>query len=152
MRHAFQYINVLRTDLGYTFKEITKYLDDGNYRTRKGLLYTEKQVRAIWNMRNDRFKKDYINYQWYIPKPEEIKLKKILLKIPIIPEEHKHDVLLGSLGNLMKDAYKIALNEAAKELKTKLQLEESNSMNVSVPRLTEALVKAVIKITFIPRI
>jgi len=147
IRHAFLYINVLRTDLGITVKEITKYLNDDNYRTRDGLPYTEKQVLEIWDMRNTKFRWEYINYQKYKPQPREIEVKQVLLKVPIIPDKPKHEILIEPPGKLIEAAYKQALIEATEELNSKLQLEKPIVLNLSVPKMIKVLIKTVKKNT-----
>jgi hypothetical protein len=75
MRHAFIYINLLKTDLGMPFNEIVKILNNDNYRTREGEQYTEKQVLDIWGKRNTKYRMEFINYRKYKASPPEDKAK-----------------------------------------------------------------------------
>jgi hypothetical protein len=81
MRHAFIYINILKTDLGLTFDEIAKYLNDDNYRTRDGETYTSARVVEVWNMRKKKYRMEYINHIKYKPSRAEVKAKHLILNI-----------------------------------------------------------------------
>lgn len=128
-----------------TFKEITKYLNDDNYRTRDGLPYTEIQVLEIWNMRETKFKMEYINYQKYMPSPPEVIAKQAILNVPNVTEKPKHEILQEPPYHLIEEAYNKALIEAAIELNSKLELNPPIDTTVTVPKLVNALIKVLIK-------
>jgi len=142
-RHAFIYINILKTDLGLSFTEITKYLNNDNYRTRDGDQYTEKQVIEVWNKRNGKFKMEYINHQKYKPSTPEVQAKKIILKVPRIIDKPKHELLKEPPYHLIEQAYKAALIEAAKELNEVLHLVSPIDTNGSVSSIVKKLIKVI---------
>jgi hypothetical protein len=143
MRHAFIYINLLKTDLGLPFNEIVKILNNDNYRTREGEQYTEKQVLDIWNKRNTKYRMEYINYQKYKPSPSEVKAKQLMIKGPQISDKPKHEVLKEEQFHLIEQAYKAALIEAAEELNEKLHLKPPIDANGTVRRLIKRLIKII---------
>lgn len=151
IRHAFIYINILKTDLGLTFNEIANYLNDDNYRTRDGEKYTESQVVEVWNKRKDKYRMEYINHKKYKPTRSEVKAKHLILKVPKISEKPKHILLKESPFYLIEQAYKTALNEAAEELNKKYQFETLIDTKVSTRELVNSLIKVTIEYNIHPK-
>jgi hypothetical protein len=143
MRHAFLYINILKTDLGLSFKEITKYLNHDNYRTRAGEKYTESQVIEVWNKRKGKFKMEYTNYQKYKQSPAEIKAKHVILKVSRISDKPKHKILKESPSIVIEEIYRKALTEAAEELNVRLKLDPAIDTATTVRELVNILIEVI---------
>ncbi len=151
VRHAFIYINILKTDLGLNFDEIAKYLNDDNYRTRDGERYTLARVVEIWNRRKNKYRMEYNNHIKYKPSRNEVKAKHIILNVTTISEKPKHELLKEPPYNLIEKAYKTALNNAADELNFKLQLEPPIDSNITIPELVNALLKVIVTYNIFPK-
>ncbi len=143
MRHAFIYINILRTDLGLKFDEIAKYLNDDNYRTRDGKRYTSARVIEVWNKRKTKYQIAYINHIKYKPSRSEVKARQFILKVPKISEKPKHELLKEPPFQLIENAYKTALNVAAEELNAKLDLEPPIDTNITINKLVKLLIHVI---------
>jgi hypothetical protein len=62
-RHAFIYINILKTDLGLTFGEIADQLNEDNYRTRDGGKFTAYKVSQALERGKIKYRIDYSNHR-----------------------------------------------------------------------------------------
>jgi len=144
IRHAFIYINILKTDLGLTFDEIAKYLNVDNYRTRDGEKYTALRVAEVWERGKVKYRMEYINYKKYKPSRDEKKAKQFILNVPKISDKPKHELLKEYPFHLIEQAYKTGLIEAAKELNIKLQLEPQIDTDIPLNKLVNTLIKVVI--------
>jgi aspartyl/asparaginyl beta-hydroxylase (cupin superfamily) len=102
VRHAFIYINILKTELGLNFDEIAIQLNIDNYRTRDGEKYTAKRVSRIWDKRKVKYRSEAFNHE--------------MLKVP---------------NSQAKLAYIGELRSAANELNVKLHLNPQIKTNVS---------------------
>ena len=120
-RHAFIYINILKTDLGLTFAEISEQLNIDNYRTRDGRIFTEETVSRIWRKGKTKYRLEYNNHDKTKVKRSLIDIKKEIFKNPSITwcnDQEYHDLPFA----LVKKIYRTLLIETAQELNVKLKL------------------------------
>jgi hypothetical protein len=122
VRHAFIYINKLKTYTGLSFIEISTLLNKDNYRTREGEKYTVERVSEIWN----KYKGKYCSQPVYLERPETL--------LPFINQINKPE-----------------LNAAVKELNVKLRINPPVPTNLSELKLIEALSKVILAYDINPK-
>lgn len=128
IRHAFIYINILKTDLGLTFAGIAEQLNTDNYRTRDGRKFTADIVSHVWESGKFKYRMEYFNHK--------------RLKVPR-SQLNPNQEILNVLHSPVNIIYKRALKEAAEELNVKLLLNPPIN-----PCLTERkLIESIIKVT-----